>query len=44
MFAGEKKIVVFNKTVLIKQLFYSTFQTLADYNNFTLRTHLLFIS
>ena len=29
---------------LIKQLFYSTFWILADYNRFSLRAHLLFIS
>ena len=32
------------KLYLIKQLFYSTFWILADYNRFVLRAHLLFIS
>ena len=32
------------KLYLVKQLFYSTFWILADYNRFALRAHLLFIS
>ena len=32
------------KLYLIKQLFYSTFWILADYNSFALRAHLLFIT